>query len=408
MRAPTLLFVVLAAGFAARVGYGLARPPQAPAGALADPDGYVALATSVSRDWTLTRDGKLSASREPVYPVLLGTAFKLFGRRYATILVLNALANVAAIGLLFFTARRFVGERAALGAAAVAAFYPAFLYYCGQCMREAVMSLASVAVVAMALKAEQRKTLGWAAAAGAAAGFGGLVNTTFAPFAAFGAALHAVLGRSRAALLRAVVWGFAAFVVYLPWPLRNIAVFHQPIIGSTAGAGSTFYTYLVVPQEIGGTPKQAEIMGADPIYLKGQELESVAQERYFWREGVKRVRAAPGAFLRLVAWRFFIDEWRILPRDRDYGGPSYRLLRRVSLLSDGWIVPLGLIGLALALARLREALYPAAFVVAFILPYAMVFSMIRYRFALMPWLILFAAFTLDRAAAALGWKGGPA
>ena len=395
-----LLPIILFSALALRVGCGLARPPQAPGAAISDPDGYVELATSFSHDWSLSKRGKLNADREPVYPVLLGMTFKVFGRSYATVLLLNSMATVAAIALLFFAAGPIVGERAALLACAIAAFYPSSLYYSGQCLREAAMSFAAVAVVAAALAAERRRTWGSAAAAGLAGGLAGLLNTTFVPFVGLAAALHVLLGRSRAALGRAALYVAAAFLIYIPWPIRNIAVFHQPIIGSTAGAGSTFYTYLIVPQEIGGTPQQAEIQSADPVLAQGSKMDPVSGERYYWREGLKRVKGDPIAFTRLVAWRFFWDEWRLLPRERSYGH-SYALVKWGSVLSDGWIIPFGLAGLALALARSREALYPAAFVLGFAFTYSLVFTMIRYRFSLMPWLILFAAYAVDEAAQAV-------
>ena len=72
----------------------------------------------------------------------------------------------------------------------------------------------------------------------------------------------------------------------------------------------------------------------------------------------------------------------------------------MSLLSDGWIIPLGFLGLLLSRLRRVEAVVAAAFIASLSFTYALVLTMLRYRLALMPWLIVFAAYALVRASEA--------
>ena len=392
-----LTAALLALALGARVGYGLWRPPQPPGGPVADPDGYVTLARSFAQSLSFNdRQGRPSAAREPLYPIALGSAFKALGERYAAVLSLHALLSLLMLVMLRRLTEDLFGRAAGWIAAGIAALYPPFVYYASLALRETMMAAVAVAMVLAALRAHRRATLGAAALAGAVFGLGGLTNSTFLPFGPLAASLLAALAPARSAGSRRAAACLAALVVvYLPWPVRNALVFRKPIIGSTAGAGSTFYAYLVVPQRLGGTPEQHALLSADPVVRGAEGMDDAERETYFWREGLARVRREPWAYARLVAWRFFWDQWRIWPRERPYGLP-YRTLKWVSALSDGWIVPLGLLGLALSLRRSREALYPAAFVAAVGGAYALIFTMLRYRLSLMPLLIAFAASLIVR------------
>ncbi|MDD5657489.1 MAG: hypothetical protein PHF00_09585, partial [Elusimicrobia bacterium] len=123
-RAKWPVAALLAAGLALRLGYGLARPP-----AVFDIDGYAGLAESFARGWSLQdAQGRPSALREPAYPLLLGSLFKIFGRSYAAALGANCTLGVLTLWLLFALGRGLYGGRVARLALAIGAFYPPFIY----------------------------------------------------------------------------------------------------------------------------------------------------------------------------------------------------------------------------------------------------------------------------------------
>jgi hypothetical protein len=188
----------------------------------------------------------------------------------------------------------------------------------------------------------------------------------------------------------------AAFVLlYASWPLRNHAVFNRWILGSTTAAGDHFYMFMVVPEQIGGTTEHYEILAKDPVWQEGYALPPADRENFFWKTGLKKIRRDPAVYARLVAWRFFRDEWRFAPRPREYGH-SYRLIWWVSVLTDGWIIPLGFLGIALSRLRSLESGFALVFIFSTSFVYSLVLTMLRYRLVLMPWMILFAAYALNR------------
>jgi len=209
--------------------------------------------------------------------------------------------------------------------------------------------------------------------------------------------LLAVCRNNRSKSLR---WGCsyltAFLLLYSLWPARNHRVFKAWILGSTAGAGGTFYTYLQVPQELGGTAQQTEILARDPMGQRAVPSDPVAREKFLFKAGIENIRQDPWRYVKLVAWRFFWDWWRLWPRQRAYDH-SYATLKWVSLLSDGWIIPLGFAGMALV--RLQPGpvlwIYSLVFSVSFV--YSLILTMLRYRLPIMPWMILFASCALRQA-----------
>ncbi|MBI5595556.1 MAG: glycosyltransferase family 39 protein [Elusimicrobia bacterium] len=409
IRRAALVAVLLTLGAAARVGYAVLFPPGGRGSPMPDLDGYVGLGASVAgRAALLDEEGRPSALREPVYPILLGAAFKPFGVGLPAVVLVNLLLNLAALLVLMRIGDELFGPETGLAALAIGAFYPAFIFYTAQPLRESALTLASTGCVAMLLRAGRLDRPGPWAAAGAASSLAALLNTVYLPFGLVVAPLGALIqGRRepRKAVLRCAAFLAAFLACYAAWPARNYAQFGRFILGSTAAGGSSFYTYLIVPQELGGLPEQTAIARADPVAQAALGLDRAERESYFWRAGLKKVAQEPLRFLRLAAWRFFIDIWRIVPRDRP-GAQSHgrRLLVAASVLSDGWLLPAAAAGVLLAGASAPGVFWGYALVASVNAVYSLVLTSIRYRVASMPWVILLAAYALVRL---LSRRAGP-
>jgi 4-amino-4-deoxy-L-arabinose transferase-like glycosyltransferase len=390
---PTLLVL----GFLVRLGYGMRHPPQQPGQDLASPDGYVELATAVSQSWTLKLSAQPSAYREPAYPVLLGIIFKIFGRSYPVVLLTNCLLALIALVFLARVGRELFGESVSWLATAVNALYPPFIYYAALPVREtAILAASSVSLWAL-MRAIGRPNAAAFAWAGMAAALCGLTNMTLLPFSMI-LAPAAVIFLCRKRGPRVWRWSGAYLATFLClyafWPARNYLTFRAWIPGTTLPAGNILYNYLVVPQELGGTPEEVRIRQADPVFQAASRMGPEQAERYFRSESLRWIRHHPWSYLKLLSWRFFWDEWRLWPRPQAAGG-SYRLLRWLGLLTNGWIIPLGLLGMLLA-RKVPRCLCLVLFVFAIVSTHSLIMTMLRYRVPIMPWLILFASLAVSR------------
>lgn len=394
-----LLAAVLICGALVRLAYGLRYPALDAQGHIPDSDQYVALASSFADTWSFfDEQGALTAHREPGYPIILGLFFKVLGKNYHAVLLTNTLIGLCVLFLMYRVGSQLFGESVGLVAAAIGAVYPPFIYYAAQPLRETWMGLIGCLTIWLLMKAFERSNALGFAAAGATAAVAGLTNTTLVPF---GLLVPVVLaGLYRFSGMRALKWSVlnlsCFLLLYSLWPLRNYRVFHAWIFGTTTSAGNHFYMFQIVPQEVGGTPEHYAILARDPIWQQGMQLEPVAREKFFWKAGLENIRRDPLKYARLVAWRFFWDQWRLWPRPRAYEH-SYQKLKWVSILSDGWIIPLGLIGILLVQMTPASVgwLYLWMFSVGF--SYSLVLTMLRYRLSSMPWIILLAAVALKRA-----------
>lgn len=362
-------------------------------------DSYAVIAANFADHGALLgEDGRPTAHREPVYPMLLGGAFKLLGKSYPVEVAVNVPLNALLIYALFKIGAALFGELTGLIAAALASVHPTLIYYASRPRRETLLALLSVLCVGALVRAFRKDRAEGAALAGGINALAALTNTTFLPFGLLAPLGFFWLWRGdlKKAAARSLLYWATLAVVYAPWPLRNYAVFHRWIAGTAGAGGTVFYVNQIVPAELGGLPQEVEIVHDDPVYQRAQGLDPIEVDRYFWKAGMARAKEDPGRFLRLALRRFFVDEWRITPRARPSEN-SAGLVRWAAILSDGWIIPLGLIGL-LFLWRLRppESAWIALLLLSYNAIYAALFSILRYRVPMMPWVILFAALTITR------------
>lgn len=379
-------------GLALRLGYGFVNAPAV----LPSPDGYVELAASLAETGTLAMDGKASAWREPGYPILLGIAFKMFGKSYGTALALNALLSTASLWFLWLVGRRLFGEPVGLLALWIAAAYPPFVFYAAQPLRESCLLFVGALAVWALCEARASGRSGAFAVAGLANAGAALVHGVFLPFSLVLVPISFFWLLRRSALRPSGAYLAAFLALYSVWPVRNYLAFGRFIPGSSLDVGSIMYANMIVPQELGGTEAEREILAKDPVCREAGRLPEAERDAFFGAAVRERILREPLRFARLFAWRFFWDEWRLVPRPRAYAH-SYGLLKWTSLLTDGWIIPLGLLGLFLAFGRPPEVLWLYLLIGSVDAVYSTVLTMLRYRVPLMPWLILFAALSLRRA-----------
>ncbi|MFH2202528.1 MAG: glycosyltransferase family 39 protein [Elusimicrobiota bacterium] len=400
------LIIILAAAFFVRVLYCWGFGPYEPGGDIPSYDHYQNLAHSLYTTGSLRLDGDLSAFREPAYPMFLAALYRVAGESFPVLWIAQSLVDVLTVWLVFLLGRRIFSRNVAWAAAVFAAFYPQMIYYAAEPRRESflvcALALAMWATITAGEKPKDARFL----VAGLLWAVPPLTKSVYLPVGVLAAVVVWLLGRRREQDLRrgAAVFLAAFLGVYALWPLRNYLVFGQFIPGITGGGGH-LYVGLIVPDKDAGTSAEEKYIlnaeGMKSAARLGREGKlNVAEhnenlDRHFYRESAHWIMKNPGRFtLRLILSALKL--WRLYPYERDYGR-NYRLLKWVSLLSDGWLIPLALAGMLLAGRKFPPADLFLVTLLAATFVYMIFWAVIRYRLPLMPYIFLYAAYALERA-----------
>jgi hypothetical protein len=355
-------------------------------------DGYETIALSMLDRGEYAMDpGVPTSMREPSYPLFIAGIYAVFGRHPGLIIFLHCLLSVATGWFLFLTGRRLLDEDTAWAALAVFMLYPQSVYYCAYFFRESwlcfwfgLMLYQSVFWSAPAgdPAGDRGAWLG-----GAAAAVFGLGNSAVLPACALSGLLLWFAAPKITRVRRFAFYTLPLVLAFGAWTARNYAVQMHFVAGSTHG-GVEFYRALIVPPELQNSSKQIEILRADPLFDQTAKFNEFDQNQAFMKASFAWIAAHPATFISR-AFAGYMKYWKLWPYRYNYQH-SYFLLVLASLLSDGWIVPLGFLGAWLLRRRWRElpALPASIFAMTFV--YGTVHAVIRYRLPLMGGMILLA------------------
>ncbi len=383
MKTPSMLWAALALGLVLRLGY--ACHAQSKGYIPTSSEGYETIALNLISGGGYSYEfGKPTSHREPGYPLFIAGVYKAVGRAPWAILLLQCLLSTATAGAAFLIGRRLFDARAGVLAAAAYALYPQAIYYSGYYFRETLSAFIVTMLVWASTHWRKEENAGDLAAlgAGAFAMAAGLTNSGLMPAAVF-CGLGLLRQPRRLALYAAPVLLGCGL-----WTTRNALVQGQLVLGSTHG-GEEFYQALIVPPEDLGTSRQTEILAADPEFKAAGGADEGARNSALTRASLRWIAAHPALYASRAA-AGLVKFWRLWPYARKYDHP-YAAIAAASLMSDGWLVPLGLFGLLAFRRKFRDA--PAAWIAILStwLLYGLVHAVIRYRQPLMPIISVFAA-----------------
>lgn len=316
--------------------------------------------------------------RGPVVPFVFGLVMAVF-HSDASILVFNALVTGLAAAV-FVAMLTWLGITPLLAGTAVACwllYLPHHFLY-GYWLAEPIVALFVALLLATLSLALVKRHAGWAAAAGAVAGL--LILSRPPMLLALGTlTLFLALSR-RGSLKLGAVFAAVLALVYLPWPIRNMAV-HGTLIPFTGDGGQALFEGTWIPGDARTMGELRKMPDFRAIEERMQVLPPVARYKEWQRLASAQIAAEPAGQARLVvrkAMRFwvFLDPygWR----------PSMKTAAAAIVL-----LPLALIGGWQARRTLVGQL-AAIMILAVWTFHALVYSELRYNYSVLTLTIVLA------------------
>lgn len=344
----------------------------------------------------------------PLYPYFLAVIFKVAGRQLMVVRVIQAALGAASCGLLAFAGRRFFSERVALVAAILLASYPPAIFFDVIIQKSSLDLFLMTAVLAALAGFQQRMHWSWIFMAGVAIGLFMLNRENARVLVPIVIVWLDIYSHGRS-LARRTAWAAlfiaAVMLVQLPVGLRNYFVGGEFLI-STSQLGPNFY----IGNHPGASGSYEPLVPGhgNAIYERddarqlaeaatGQKLSPSQVSQYWLNLSFHYIRSQPGDWLRLSARKLlltFSGREIVDTESIEAYGHYSRLLRWLCWFSFGVVFPLAVFGGWLTRGSWRRLWLLYALMLAFCLAVAVFYVVARYRYPMVPIVLLFSSAAL--------------
>ncbi|MCB9916325.1 MAG: glycosyltransferase family 39 protein [Planctomycetes bacterium] len=348
--------------------------------------------------------------RAPLYPWLLGTALRLFGEQYLWLRALGALLGGATTALTYLVGRRAFGVAVGRVAALLVALNWVLVYFDGELLIPTLAVPLDLVALYLTLGLERARGPRPVALAGMAWGVAALARPNVLLVVPFLGAWLLWRARPRwsAGLGRAALLGLGTLLPIVPITTYNLVVGGDAVlISSQAGVN------LWIGNNPASDGSTAIVPGTRPGWwdgyrdaialaeqAEGRTLAPSEVSAHYTGRALAFWRGEPRAAAQLFWWklRLFASRYELgNNQDVRFFAERYSALARWLLPSWWLLVPLGLVGLALARGA-RVSVAPLAwFVALYALSVLLFFVCSRYRVPLLPPLAVLGAHALVRA-----------
>jgi 4-amino-4-deoxy-L-arabinose transferase-like glycosyltransferase len=405
MRAPTFIFLL---ALATRLAVAVALPAQ-----IVWPDGarYEAVALSLLHGHGF---GSLSlnSGSVPTQPLLIAGVYAVFGQSYLALRIVSAVIGACSCLVGYFLTRRLFGEPSARVAGVMLGLYPYLVYLSALFEYPQITFILVMGLFFLFLQRfrEAQRTVD-VLAAGALLGVAILsVPTTllYAPLAA----IFVWLSARSARWWRAGVLIVALAVPVSSWAIRNYVAYHHVVLVNAAGGINFWFANNDTYDQLGKAAINDHCYPAtEPskfciewLAIERQMVGSnlteteryLAEDRIYWRQGLKFVQESPRRFL-LLSMRRFLHFWSPIPDAVTVSTGSAVSIRNA--LAAVTYVPallLGLVGVILTRSQWRQLLPVYGFFLVISAAYSVFPPWTRYRLPLDFYLLIFAAVAIER------------
>lgn len=358
-----------------------------------DPDNYVPLARSIIQGEGLSREGRPTAYRPPLYPIVLAPLLGVSGDHWKiSVAVLHLALGAGAAGLAGLAATRLgMSQPRVLAAGLIVAIDPVLAWQARHVMTETLAAFLIAAAIA-----ELANRSRWSPpAAGFLLGLGALCRPSLLPGAGLVAmaSLAAWPGSLRDRVWRSAGIALAVAITLSPWAIRNYRAFGEFVWTTTHGG----YTLALANNEVYyrdvlNGPPGAVWTGRDQrlwwemVNRSAAGLSEPEASRLLRDSVLELAKSRPRQFARACLARLE-SFWSLAPAAVVYG-------RAVQALTFLWTAPLW-VALVFGLARRSTWRWPFVAALAIILGLTIVHAFywtdMRMRAPIVPAIALIAA-----------------
>jgi 4-amino-4-deoxy-L-arabinose transferase-like glycosyltransferase len=213
-----------------------------------DPYYFGEMGKSVAHGDGFAAFGSLIQRRAPLYPLMIGGIYWLFGEQAALVLIVQCVLLAATCVLVFDIGRRTFNERTGWIAAILCALNPMVLRYVADLQLETLLTFLFTLTVWFSVRFYARPTILGAVLVGLSAGLGSLTKSVVLPWPFVLAASVIAVGVLRH---RRVQWSgtpwlalsamiAATFITIAPWTVRNYIATGGHLVLLSSGTSDAF------------------------------------------------------------------------------------------------------------------------------------------------------------------------
>jgi len=350
----------------------------------------------------------------PLYPYVLAVLYRIFGHDLTIVRVCQIVLGSAACGLMTLAGARLFGRRAGLIAGLLLAVCGPAIFFDGLLQKAALDVFLLSALLLVVACLVERVTFARALLAGVLLGCLALTRENALVLLPALLVWLAWLGGRQRGLAPALAVILGAAIILGPVAVRNFALGGELHL-TTSQAGPNFYignhegatgTYEPLRSARGNAAYERQDAIDIAQQALGRSLAPGEVSSYWWRRGLQWIAEHPAAWLRLTAKKLMLvwnaEEATDTEDLYSYAEWSQPLRIGVWVCHLGVLAPLGLLGVWLTRARWRELWVFYAMAAIYAVSVALFYVLARYRYPLVPFLILFAGAAL--AALPAWWR----
>ena len=343
----------------------------------------------------------------PLYPYFLGVIYKVGGHSVLIARVVQAVIGAAACVLLALAGRAFFSHKVGVAAGLLLAIYPTAIFFDGLIQKSVLDSfLVCLLLFFAGATLHQAGRQWWWIGIGATLGALMLTRENAAVLVVVMIAWIALHPAAKGRRLRARAFGFvlvALIAVVFPVAMRNAVVSGEFHI-TTSQLGPNFYignnpqaSGAYVPLVYGHGSAKNEREDATLLAEKavGRKLSPGEVSRYWLDQATQFIRAEPAAWgeLMRIKTMLFWNATEIGDTEDQYVYADWSSILRVlnPVFHFGLLCALAAIGFVITIRHWRTTWLLAAIVLVYAASVIAFYVMARYRYPIVPVLMLFAA-----------------